>query len=59
MIALIIGLPVMLFLIGFVVALGIERDRRNGQEFDDDDNTPTIMIGQKVPDPFESFHKKK
>ena len=46
-------LVVFIFIVGFIEALKWKPDQ------EDQDSTPEIIIGQKVPDPFEAFKKDK
>ena len=47
---------VVVFIIGCIEAVRINKRVKDSDEEPDD--TPTIIIGEKVPDPFDSFKKK-
>ena len=47
---------VAVFIVGCIEAVHINKKMKDSSE--EPENTPTIIIGEKVPDPFDSFKKK-
>lgn len=47
---------VVVFIVGCIEAVHINKKMKDSGEEPED--TPTIIIGEKVPDPFDSFRKK-
>lgn len=47
---------VVVFIVGCIEAVHINKKKKESGEEPDD--SPTIIIGEKVPDPFDSFKKK-
>ena len=48
---------VVVFVAGCIEAVHINKKMKDSDEKVDE--TPSVIIGQKVPDPFESFRKEK